>query len=153
MDIKCLDNRGCTDSIFIIDTPSLNSNANNDIMLSNGNKSRINIECNGIRSCEKSIISVTGVDYFQLNCDGKHSCRRMHLSVSSLNINETSGKLVLNCNAAHSCNTAYINGLSLRYLTINCVNKVDSCGFMEVSLFYVFELIYIILANNILIYI
>ena len=135
VNIQCDGDNSCMNGKFIIDTPILVDNAKN-IKLSNTNISRVHFECNGQHACDFTIISIIGVNEFELNCNGYHACHETALTVTSLNENYTnpSGKISLNCYGTNSCAYSAINGITVAYVDINC-EMTSACQYIQVIIY------------------
>ena len=131
--IQCNGIKSCYNATFIIDTPSSNSNTANYITA--GNVPRVYIGCDGTESCQRSTITVIGIDNFGLDCDDTRSCSNIALTMTSLNPND-SGYLDVNCNGYQSCYNGVINGISSNIVDINCADVTGSCQGIQV--WYIF---------------
>ena len=127
--IRCDGNSACFDGMFMIDTPTLNINSDNNIL--SNDMPRIYAECIGIDSCNNGIISVTGLNYFEMNCFGNTSCDELGLTLVSLN-DEISGILELNCHGSYSCEDSVIDATTLEAVNINCFEGSVPCHNIQV---------------------
>ena len=130
VDIRCLGTGACLDSTFMIDTPSLTNNADNDI-LTNMDIPRISVECTGFDSCFLGVLTIIGTTNFELNCSGVYACDELGLTVLSLD-DTPSGTVTINCNESRSCLDMIADGITLETVTINCFDGNDVCYNMQV---------------------
>ena len=134
VNIECIGIESCEWSIFIIDTPSLNKNADNNI-LSNINIPRINMVCNGNNSCHYGVLTIVGLNNFELNCSGVCACDDFGLTLLSLDtmdLNDTSS-LTVNCNGYESCDDIMIDATTLDCVNVHCLDGLLPCKNMQVK--------------------
>ena len=138
VNIECIGTQSCEYSIFIIDTPSLNKNADNNI-LSNSNIQRINMICTGFESCSDGILTIIGLNNFELNCSHTRACNDFALTLLSLDhmdTNDTS-TLTLNCNGNYNCDDVLLDGSTLNNINVNCLNGTMPCDNMQVRCLHI----------------
>ena len=133
VNIQCFGYKSCFMADFVIDTPSLNINPDNNI-LTNANVSRIYYKCWNGFSCQFASITIIGVNNFEFNCTNKDSCRDAQLTVTAL---ETipSGELTVNCDGDSACRDMTVNGITMNKLDINCLSGHQPCQNIQVTFY------------------
>ena len=133
VNIECIGIESCRWSIFIIDTPSLNKNADNN-MLSNINIPRINMVCIGEDSCHYGVLTIIGLNNFALNCSGVCACDDFGLTLLSLDYMDKNDQslLTVHCNGDESCDDIMIDATTLNGVTVNCLDGIFPCENMQV---------------------
>ena len=132
--IHCIGVGSCLYSVITVDTPGINSNSDNNII--SNSIARIDIICFGENSCEESVMTIIGVNNFELNCTAPHSCEEMGFTMTSLNV--PSGILTVNCDGRESCEDMIVTGITLDTVNINCFSGTRTCHNMQVTLYLLF---------------
>ena len=140
VNIQCFGYRSCFLADFVIDTPSLNINSDNNI-LTNTNVPRIYYKCLNGFSCQLGTITIIGVNNFEFDCTYKDSCRNVQLTVTTLDT-IPSGELTVNCDGENACRDMIVNGITMNKVNVNCLSGTRPCYNVQVTLY---EYIYIYL--------
>ena len=125
IDITCFGDDVCENGRFIIITASEND------MISKNNVSNVYFDCNGSQSCHDGIITVIGIDDFELNCNGMEAC--LGLVVTSKSINSPHGAFKLACNGNLSCEKIAVDAVSMNSVNIICGDGYLPCYDMQVN--------------------